>query len=72
MDAKTTMRIRPALTEYLHKFDGCMGRVTNRSHLHIYISGQLGDLERKSVEPIASASAEHSIKPSERLQLWSS
>jgi SRSO17 transposase len=43
------------LTEYLHEFDGCMGRITNRSHLETYVSGQLGDLERKSVEPIADA-----------------
>ncbi len=55
MDAKTIMMIRPALTEYLHEFDDCMGRVTNRSHLQTYISGQLSDLERKSVEPIADA-----------------
>lgn len=55
MDAETILRIRPTLTEYLHEFDGCMGRVTNRAHLETYVSGQLGDLERKSVEPIADA-----------------
>jgi SRSO17 transposase len=55
MDADTILRIRPMLTEYLHEFDGCMGRVTNRFHLETYVSGQLGDLERKSVEPIADA-----------------
>lgn len=55
MDADTILRIRPMLTEYLHTFDGCMGRVTNRSHLETYVSGQLGDLDRKSVEPIADA-----------------
>jgi SRSO17 transposase len=55
MDAKTIMMIRPALTEYLHEFDDCMGRVTNRCHLQTYVSGQIGDLERKSVEPIADA-----------------
>ena len=55
MDADTILRIRPMLTEYLHEFDDCMGRVTNRSHLEVYVSGQLGDLERKSVEPIADA-----------------
>jgi SRSO17 transposase len=43
------------LTEYLHEFDGCMGRITNRAHLQTYVSGQLGDLDRKSVEPIADA-----------------
>jgi len=55
MDAEIILRIRPMLTEYLHEFDGCMGRVTNRSHLDTYVSGQLGDLDRKSVEPIADA-----------------
>jgi len=55
MDADTILRIRPMLTEYLHEFDGCMGRVTNRRHLETYVSGQLSDLERKSVEPIADA-----------------
>ena len=55
MDADTILRMRPMLTEYLHEFDGCMGRITNRAHLQTYVSGQLGDLERKSVEPIADA-----------------
>ncbi len=55
MDADTIVRIRPMLTEYLHEFDGCMGRITNRAHLQTYVSGQLGDLDRKSVEPIADA-----------------
>jgi len=32
-----------------------MGRVTNRFHLQTYVSGQLSDLDRKSVEPIADA-----------------
>lgn len=55
MDADTILRIRPALTEYLHQFDAYLGRVTNRSHLSRYVSGQLSDLDRKSIEPIADA-----------------
>ena len=55
MDADTILRIRPELTAYLHEFDGCMGRVPNRAHLLTYVSGQLSDLDRKSVEPIADA-----------------
>jgi len=55
MDADTILRIKPALTEYLHEFDRCMGRVTNHSHMYTYVSGQLSDLDRKSVEPIADA-----------------
>lgn len=55
MDAKTILTIKPALTRYLHEFDGCFGRITARRHLDTYILGQLGPLERKSVEPIADA-----------------
>jgi SRSO17 transposase len=55
MDADTILRIRPMLTTYLHEFDGCLGRMTNGSHLETYVTGQLSDLERKSVEPIADA-----------------
>lgn len=55
MDAETILRIKPALTEYLHEFDGCIGRVTNGGHLATYVTGQLSDLDRKSIEPIADA-----------------
>jgi len=43
MDAETILRIKPALTQYHHEFDGCMGRVTNRRHLETYVAGQLSD-----------------------------
>ena len=55
MDADTVLRIKPALTKYLHEFDSCYGRVTARRHLDTYVQGQLSDLPRKSVEPIADA-----------------
>lgn len=55
MDADTILRIKPALTQYLHKFDSCFGRVTARQHLDTYVQGQLGNLPRKSVEPMADA-----------------
>lgn len=55
MDASTVLRIRPELTHYLHEFDGCLGRATNREHFAAYVTGQLGDLDRKSVEPMADA-----------------
>lgn len=58
MDAETILRIKPALTQYLHEFDGCMGRVTNRRHLQTYVCGQLSDLQRKSIEPIADAAGQ--------------
>jgi SRSO17 transposase len=55
MDAETILRIKPALTQYLHEFDGCFGRITARQHLDTYVQGQLGGLPRKSVEPMADA-----------------
>lgn len=58
MDAETILRIKPALTQYLHEFDDCMGRVTNRRHLQTYVAGQLSDLQRKSIEPMADAAGE--------------
>ena len=56
MDADTVLRIKPALTQYLHEFDGCFGRITARQHLDTYVQGQLSDLQRKSIEPMAYAS----------------
>jgi SRSO17 transposase len=56
MDADTILKIKPALTRFLHEFDPCFGRVTTRQHLDTYVLGQIGPLERKSVEPIADAS----------------
>lgn len=55
MDAETILRIKPALTTYLHAYDDCFGRVTARRHLDTYVQGQLGPLERKSIEPMADA-----------------
>ena len=55
MDADTILKIRSALTSYLHEFDDCFGRITARRHLDSYVQGQLSDLPRKSIEPIADA-----------------
>lgn len=55
MDAHTILQIRPALTRFLHQFDDCFARSQTRGHLVTYVQGQLGDLPRKSVEPIADA-----------------
>jgi SRSO17 transposase len=55
MDAATIMEIKPTLTTFLHEFDGCFGRRTTRRYLDIYVAGQLSDLDRKSVEPMADA-----------------
>lgn len=58
MDAKTIMRIKPELTQFLHQFDDCFGRVTTRRYLDLYVEGQLSDLPRKSIEPMADAFGE--------------
>jgi SRSO17 transposase len=55
MDAGTILEIRPALTAYLHEFDGCFANVRSRRHLETYVAGQLSDLDRKSIEPMADA-----------------
>lgn len=41
------------LSSFLGQFSDCFGRVEQRSKLQIYVEGQLGEGERKSVEPIA-------------------
>jgi len=58
MDANIVLRIKPALNRFLHQFDDCFGRVSTRRYLDIYIEGQLSDLERKSIEPMADACGE--------------
>ena len=58
MDVKTIMRIKPELTRFLHQFDDCFGRVTTRRYLDLYVEGQLSNLPRKSIEPIADACGE--------------
>jgi SRSO17 transposase len=58
MDAKTIMRIKPELTQFLRQFDDCFGRVTTRRYLDLYVEGQLSDLPRKSIEPMADAFGE--------------
>ena len=58
MDVKTIMRIKPELTRFLHQFDDCFGRITTRRYLDLYVEGQLSDLPRKSIEPMADAVGE--------------
>ncbi len=55
MEAKQIRRLRPELGRYLRQFDDCFGNSATRSHLPVYVRGQLSDLPRKSVEPIALA-----------------
>jgi SRSO17 transposase len=52
MDAKELRRLRPELGRFLVRFDDCFD-TPSVGHLPTYIAGQLSDLDRKSVEPIA-------------------
>jgi len=53
MDAQQIRRLKPKLDRYLKRFADCFGRKDTRGHLPVYVQGQLSDLHRKSVEPIA-------------------
>ena len=52
MDAKELRRLRPELDRFLSRFGDCF-HTPSRDHLPVYVLGQLSDLDRKSVEPIA-------------------
>jgi SRSO17 transposase len=53
MDIRKLEELRPRLDDYLSRFEDCIKTRPSREHLCTYVSGQLGPLERKSVEPIA-------------------
>ena len=52
MKAEDLLPLGPALDRFLKQFANCAVRPT-RKHIATYVSGQLGALERKSIEPIA-------------------
>jgi SRSO17 transposase len=56
MDAELFRRVEEELADYLRGFDGCFARSDTRAHLPVYVRGQLSELPRKSVEPMALAS----------------
>ena len=70
MDAGTILKIKPELTHFLHQFDGSFGRVTTRRYLDLYAEGQLSDLPRKSIEPMADAVGEPPRNLQEFLSLF--
>ncbi len=53
MDADEIRQLDPMLREYLARFGDCFARKDTRAHLPVYVRGQLSNLERKSIEPIA-------------------
>ena len=53
MDAASLQSLVPELNRFLARFDDCFCDRRSRDHLPVYLRGQLSDLDRKSVEPIA-------------------
>jgi SRSO17 transposase len=53
MDVQQIKEIGPQLERFLREFDDCFGRSEPREHLRTYVQGQLSNLPRKSVEPMA-------------------
>ena len=53
MTAEQIISLGPALSRYLDEFADCFGVFQTREHLKDYVKGQLSDLPRKSVEPMA-------------------
>ena len=49
------MEIADDLETYLEGYDGLLGRRENREHFRRFARGQLGPIERKTLEPIADA-----------------
>jgi len=59
VDLATLREIRSDLDVFLGKFDDCFRRRESREYLGVYVRGQLGPLQRKSVEPIALDAGVH-------------
>jgi SRSO17 transposase len=53
MTTDQILSLAPELDAFLDEFADCFGRSEPRDHLGHYVRGQLSDLQRKSVEPIA-------------------
>lgn len=53
MDADQIRALDGVLHEYLERFADCFARRDTRAHFPRYVQGQLSDLQRKSVEPMA-------------------
>lgn len=53
MDVSQIRGMGRRLKKFLGEFDDCFSRSEPRGNLRAYVGGQLSDLERKSIEPIA-------------------
>ena len=55
MDANQIKNMGRRLRKFLGEFDDCFVRSNSRQHLRTYVAGQISNLPRKSIEPIALA-----------------
>jgi len=55
MDKKQIKNMGKHLNKFLAQFDDCFSRSESRQNLKTYVKGQLSELPRKSIEPIALA-----------------
>jgi len=55
MTSNEILALRPRILQFLRRFDDCFVSEKTREHLRVYVQGQLSNLPRKSVEPIATA-----------------
>ena len=53
METEALEELRPELDSFVEYFEGCVKTRPSRRHLRSYVAGQLGGLQRKSVEQIA-------------------
>jgi SRSO17 transposase len=53
MDSNELKNLRPRLGQFLRHFNGGIKTSASREHFRRYVRGQLSDLERKSIAPIA-------------------
>lgn len=53
MNVEQILSLGSELAEFLDEFSGCFARSEPRCHMADYVRGQLSELPRKSVEPIA-------------------
>ncbi|MCH7684191.1 MAG: IS701 family transposase [Gemmatimonadetes bacterium] len=53
MDVGQIRRVVRALPRFLDEFGDCFGRCDTRRYLRVYVDGQMSELHRKSVEPMA-------------------
>lgn len=53
MNVKQIRKLGRSMKRFLAEFADCYGRCDTREYLRVYVSGQMSDLQRKSVEPMA-------------------